>query len=97
MHVVRHEAVRNDGKPCVACTSQYLLEHEIDVFAHDEVTTPVICAERQEIPVQAGVVERLEVSWVAGQHDQVPAISEPRSAYEITVRLKPDITYDSRL
>jgi hypothetical protein len=79
MHVVRHEAVRNDGKRGIACTSHYLLEHKIDVFAHDEGVMPAMCAECQEMTLQAHVVERLEVSPIAGQHDRGRATPGPRS------------------
>jgi hypothetical protein len=58
MDVVRHEAVRNDCEASIGCGSHYLLQDDLNVFAHDEVQMPPMCAERTEIPVQADVIER---------------------------------------
>jgi len=46
--MVRHEAVRNYCEPSIGRGSHDLPQGYLDVFAHDEVPMPLMCAERKE-------------------------------------------------
>jgi len=57
MQVIGHEAVRNNREPLFGRTSLNLQQHQIDVFARGEVPLSLERAPRQEISVEAEVVE----------------------------------------
>ena len=71
MHVVGHEAVRNQCKLTLARATQDVRSHQIHFRGVDEEPLPSICAESQEIVVLTDVGQLVMV-WRVGMGHALP-------------------------
>jgi hypothetical protein len=77
MDVVRHEAVRKKREVVVERRTPKLRMHRIGALARDEEWAPFICAESQEVSLDANVVERVQVFRFACDHGATTARDAP--------------------
>jgi hypothetical protein len=68
MEMVGHEAVGNKCKLFVICSTQNLLHRDTDVCLIREQRIAIVSAERQEISMKTGVVERSDMTRIACAH-----------------------------
>ena len=68
VEMIRHEAVRNDFKPLVSCSSKNLRQYDLDAARFNERVCSLIRAKRQSIPVETDVVEGFQVAGRSGEH-----------------------------
>ena len=97
--VVRHEAVCKKCNALVVRGTLNLREYGPDASRRHEYVTSLVRAERQKIPIETEIAERLEVFGFSGEHTEREAKRGPGPAEaghyvrERQVRLKPDTTY----
>jgi len=77
--VIGHEAVRQNRKRTVACGARNLLQHKGDGVGGDEDRRTLKRAERQEICVEADVIEDAKMLRLPRSHARDGAIRVPRS------------------
>ena len=77
--MIGHEAVRKDCKLFISCRAQNLHQGKLDGACIEEPLRFRMAAERQEISIETGVVERLQVPGAMGRHACVRATSDPSS------------------
>jgi hypothetical protein len=68
VNVIGHEAVRNDCEPVFERGSPNLLVHDRHDFEGDEHVRALVRAKREQIPVPAAMVERVEMRNAVGSH-----------------------------
>ena len=78
--MIGHEAVRKNCKPFIDRGAQELRMHAVDAFVCYEKLIPFERAERQEISMEANVVERLEMFRLARDHAKRLASGAPGPA-----------------
>ena len=91
--MVRHEAVRKKREVFVDRRAPKLHMHRIGALARDEEWAPFICAESQEVSINADVVEGVQMFRFACDHGVATANDAPSVG---KVRLKPDTTTNAR-
>jgi hypothetical protein len=78
VQVIGHVAVRRNRELLIDGGAKDLCTHDADSIRRREVLLPLKRAESQEIPVDATVIESLEVFWFTGAHAYSPANDGPR-------------------
>jgi len=77
MHVVGHEAVRENCEPTLIRRARDLQQHEINDSVRGEQPGAFVRAERQEIGVEPKIIELAQMLRPARSHTDDPAIPDP--------------------
>ena len=66
--MIGHEAVGNNCKLLLTCSSQELQQNELDYLTIRKQAAPCISAECQRIPVETDVAEPFQVTRIVRDH-----------------------------
>jgi hypothetical protein len=81
MHVVRHEAVRNQRKPLLASAALNLHQDLVNRLACGEERLALKRAKREEIAMETKVIKRLQTIRLAREHAEKMARGVPRGRH----------------